>query len=146
MATQDKYGIEVTPDRWGMVDAAIASFVRKYPLHWNQFKADLSANRTEYGLAKEGDLKGSSFRNTLSFPVVGRKKTDEETAEDPGGRPYELLESLKDTLEAIIPGFTDNDGGVSKKDVQAGRAVTPNKLYREFVRRYGRSFSPGDKV
>lgn len=130
----DKYGVSVTPDRWEAVDFAIKSFIRSYPLHWSFFRNDIKANQTQYQLATEGDLKKSSFRNTLSFPVVARPRTAEETAEDPGNVGVEFVHSLKDDLDRIIPGFTESD-----------TPDRPNRLYKEFIRRYGSLFQPGEK-
>jgi hypothetical protein len=131
---QDKYGNDVTPARWESVDLVIKGFIRTYPLHWLQFRKDMEANQTEYQLALEGDLKKSSFRNTLSFPIVARPRTQEEIDADPGHSPVEFVDSIKTTLDVLIPGFTDPD--------EPGK---PNKLYKEFIRRYGRLFQPGEK-
>jgi hypothetical protein len=134
MAT-DKFGVEVTPERWEQVDVAVRAFIRTYPLHWTAFQNDLKANRTKYQLALEGDLKKSSWRNTLSFPIVARAQTEAERAEDPTHSKVQFVASLKDDLEKLIPGFTAPD-----------EAGAPNKLYKEFIRRYGRLFVPGEVV
>lgn len=139
----DKFGVEVTPERWLQVEAAISMFIRKYPLHWSIFRKELMMNQTEYQLATHGDLKKSGFRNTLSFPVAFRRLTVQEKQENPEGSEIEQLESLKHTLEDIIPGFTAPDENMEKaanlKDIK------PNKLYREFIRRYSVYFAPGEK-
>jgi hypothetical protein len=139
----DKYGVEVTPERWLAADFAIKSFIRKYPLHWMQFRKDIEANKSEYQLAKEGDLKKSGFRNTLSFPVAYRRLSEAEKLENPQGTEIELLESLKHTLEDILPGFTAPDENVEK--AAGGKQIVKNKLYREFIRRYSSLFQPGEK-
>lgn len=142
MAT-DKYGVEVTPERWEEADRAIKAFIRKYPLHWQMFRQDMDANQTKYQLAQEGDLKKSGFRNTLSFPVAARRRTPEEVALDPIHNEIESMESLKDTLEAILPGFTAPDENVEKRN--SAKEVVPNKLYKEFIRRYASLFQPGER-
>jgi hypothetical protein len=142
MAT-DKFGEEVTQDRWDQVDLAIRAFIRRYPLHWDMFRKDIIANKTMYGLAKEGELKKSGFRNTLSFPVAARRRTPEEIELDPIANEIESMESLKETLELIIPGFTAPDENVEKKN--SAKEVVPNKLYKEFIRRYASLFQPGER-
>jgi hypothetical protein len=135
----DKHGVEVTPERWLLADFAIKSFIRKYPLHWMQFRKDIEANKTEYQLAREGDLKKSGFRNTLSFPVACRRLTEIERQENPEGSEIETLESL----EEILPGFTAPDENVEK--AAGGKQIVKNKLYREFIRRYASIFQPGER-
>lgn len=132
--SEDKFGNTVTTNQWDLVDQCIKGFIRRNPLHWAMFRSDLAANETEYQLALEGDLVKSSFRNTLSFPIAARRRTPEEIAADPAGVKVELVESLKEQLDSIIPGFTAPD--------EPGR---PNKLYKEFIRRYGHLFRPGEK-
>lgn len=140
----DKYGMEVTPERWEQVDSAIRSFRRRYPAHWAAFRRDLLANQTEYQLATAGDLRKSGFRNTLSFPIVARPRTAEEIELDPAASRVEFVESLKETLDALIPGFTAPDKHAGKADLN--RQTVPNALYREFIRRYKDLFVPGEKV
>lgn len=144
--TVDKHGIEVTDDTWGRVDAAITLFIQMYPLDWSAFQRDLRRNRTQYQLAVEGDLKKSSFRNTLAFPVIGRPRTEEEIAADPGHSSIQFGDSLKEWLEDIIPGFTAPDEGVGKGLSGHGKDVKKNKLYWEFIKRYQKLFVPGESV
>ena len=114
----------VTEERWWLVEQAISAFIQKYPLHWMQFQRDLKAERTQYQLGT-GDLAKSSFRNTLSFPIILRKATMVEfevgLADEDG-----LIEvdSLLPVLEKILPGLLKSDKGGD------------NKLYREFIRRF----------
>ena len=124
---QDKYGNEITKEIWESVDLEIKSFIRRYPLHWVSFRNDLSRNQTKYQLATSGDLQKSSFRNTISFPFVMRKKTQEEIDEDPTGAKVEFGESLKDNIERHIPGFVQDDA-----------------LYKAFIKRYKELFVPGE--
>jgi len=130
--TQQLEGI--TADQWVAVEAEVRRFIRKYPLHWSFFRKDLAANQSTYQLAVEGDLKESGFRNTLSFPVVARRRTEQEIADDPAHGPTEFVESLKDNIEKIIPGFTQPD-----------TQDRPNRAYKEFLRRYGSLFRPGER-
>lgn len=131
----DKYGVPVTEDRWSLVGMEIQSFARKYPLHWMEFKKDLQDNRTEYQLAKEGDLKKAGWRNTASFPIVYRRKTMEEIMEDPHAEDNIIeVASLYTTLRVILPGLTEKD-----------EKGSPNKLYKEFLRRFP-IFIPGERI
>lgn len=142
MAT-DKWGNEVSPETWKAVDVAIKSFIRRYPLHWTHFREDIKRNRTQYQLANEGELKKAGFRNTLSFPVAYRRLTEEEKKENPEGSEIELLESLKDTIEKIIPGFTAPDENLGKAD--ENKVTKKNMLYVEFVKRYSSILAPGEE-
>jgi hypothetical protein len=116
---------EVTDARWELVDLAITLFIRKYPLHWRVFQRELREQRTAYNVGT-GDLEKSSFRNTLSFPIVLRRATAFEietgSADEDGNVEVKSLYAI---LEKIIPGFTaPNIAGFD------------NKLYKEFIRRY----------
>lgn len=132
MAT-DLYGLSVTDDRWRGVDEVIKGFVKQYPLHFALFKKDLHENKTKYQLAKDGDLRSAGWRNTMSLPVIYRKKTALEIEADPYAED-DLIEvdSLYKRLDILLPGFSAQD--------KPGR---PNKLYKEFLKRYP-VFHPGE--
>lgn len=131
----DRWGTTITEKTWANVDLAIKSFCALYPRHWEKFKKELAEQRTEYQLALEGDLRKSGFRNTCSFPVVLRPKTKEEIEIDPNADDETVVvDSLKDWLDKIIPGFT-----------LADKPGKPNKVYGEFLRRYP-VFKCGDKM
>ncbi len=137
----DKFGVEVTEETWGRVDLTIRNFIITYPHDWLAFLQDLKNQRTEYQLAVEGDLKRASWRNTLAFPVVARPRSQEELDESPQASPVEFVASLQKDIDCIIPGFTAPDEGGERQQ----RVVTKNKLYREFIKRYGILFQPGEK-
>lgn len=132
----DKFGDPVTEERWNRVDIEIRDFIRKYPLHWRMFKKDIDGKRSEYNVATEGNLAKSNFRNTASFPVVYRRKTDLEVEANIGGEDddgYEEVASLYHILLPLLPGLTERD--------EKGH---PNRLYREFLRRFP-IFVPSEK-
>lgn len=129
----DKSGVPVTEARWRRVDKCISTFTAVYPFHWAAFKKDLHENRTEYQEALTPDGKKAQWRNTASFPVVYRKATEDDGLL--GNEDDDLVEvaSLVEPLKVFLPGLLDPD--------QPGH---PNKLYREFLRRYP-VFLPGEK-
>lgn len=131
----DSYGVTVTDERWRGVDEVIKGFVRQYPLHFALFKKDLKENQTKYQLAKEGDLKEAGWRNTMSLPVIYRKKTALEIEADPHAED-DLIEvdSLYKRLDILLPGLTSAD-----------KPGQPNKMYKEFIKRYP-VFRPGETL
>lgn len=135
MAVTDCFGVTVTEDRWKGVDDVIRGFVRAYPLHFQMFKKDLLDNQTQYQLANEGDLKTAGWRNTMSLPVIYRRKTKEEKELDPHAEDDGVVEvdSLYKRLDILLPGLIEKD-----------KPGKPNMLYKEFLRRYP-IFRPGDK-
>lgn len=126
---QDKFGVDVTEERWKAVDMTIKRFIRRYPLHWDMWKKQMAAERSTYNVATEGDLKKSGFRNTASFPVVYRKVRGAVIGED-----EEEVDSLYETLIMLLPGLVDPD-----------KPGSPNKLFKEFLRRYP-LFVPGEHI
>jgi hypothetical protein len=135
MGLQDKFGDDVNEDRWILVDTVIRGFKRMYPRHWEIFLAQVDAERTEYGLAKEGDLKKASFRASATFPTVERMKTQLEIEADPLSEDNTTVEvSLYDLLIEVLPGLAERD-----------LPGSPNKLFRAFLKRYP-MFNPADKL
>lgn len=141
---KDTNGFEVTDQRWSAVDLAISTFIEMHPTVWLDFKRSIAAERTEYQLATDGDLKRASWRHSLSFPVSWHYSTPEEVAADPTHATVSFDDSLKHWIEKIIPGFTEPDEG-GGKGLEAQRDIKPNKLYRQFHKRYGHLFRPGEK-
>jgi hypothetical protein len=136
----DKYGVEVTEERWDKVSLCITEFIHDYPLEWVSFKEDISSlqHDSEYGLALEGGLKDASFRHVLSFPLVARRLSPED--QKMLSKEFEVVASLKDQIEAIIPGFSDDHERNTMKQVNR-----ENRLYYEFQKKFGRLFRPGEK-
>ena len=132
----DKFGVDVTEDRWSNVDLCIKRFVLRYPRHWEAFLRDLADNRTEYGLALEkgSELRKAGWRNTASFPVVYRKATEDDGLTGKEDDDLVQVESLLDDLKDILPGLVEADDRKGKT----------NKLYREFLKRYP-YFQVGEK-
>lgn len=133
MKVFDKFGDEVTDPRWHKVELCVREFIRRYPLHWAEFKRDLASNRTEYGLAQTGDLKEAGWRNTAAFPVVYRRAKDEDGLLGTEDDDLVQVASLVEPLRILLPGLLERD--------EPGK---PNKLYKEFLRRFP-VFRPADK-
>jgi len=79
--------------QWYLIDMAIKAFISKYSFHWQIFQDQLSAERTKYNLAQEGDLKKANWRNVASFPVIYNNQSKE-------------IDSILPVLEKIIPKLT----------------------------------------
>lgn len=134
MLVTDKFGDPVTERRWKKVDKCITTFIKVYPDHWRVFKQDLNENRTKFQEALTADGKRAQWRNTAAFPVVYRRATLVDMESFTGEEEDDLVEvaSLIEPLKVFLPGLLDPD--VKGK---------PNKLYREFLRRYP-IFLPGE--
>lgn len=112
---KDQSREKATESQWGLIDIAVKAFISKYPRHWYAFQQMLKTERSEYNLAKDGDLKKANWRNTASFPVIYNSAGEEADA-------------LLPVLNKIIPALTHKD----------------SINYAEFLRRYP-CFLPAEK-
>lgn len=134
MPITDGYGVDMTEGRWERARDEITAFSRKWPLHMRLFFSDLEAQRTEYQLASEGELRKAGFRNSMSLPTVQRRRTAlEREADYQDEDDLQEVDSLYARLQPLLPGLTRPDAPGS-----------PNLLYREFLRRFP-MFVPGKK-
>ena len=123
----DKFGDVITEARWHKVELCIHAFSQRYPLHWRSFKQDLHENKSEFGLAHDGDLKKAGWRNSAAFPIVYRHATLDDLGTFTGKEEDDLVQvaSLLDPLKILLPGLLDQD----KKGYT-------NKVFKEFLRRF----------